>query len=175
MYKHLTLILPLLLLALPVHAASSDREQPLNIEADSLTVNDLTKVGTYTGNVVATQGSMMLLADKLVVTQSANGLKTVTAYGNPVKFREKEQNSDQYVEAYGAQAHYDEASSELTLTGNAFLRRGGDQVQGNIVTYNTRTEFFKVVGAPNNPSGRVRMVIMPRKQGGAAAAPAQKP
>ena len=174
MFKRLLLLLPLLLLARPVLAASSDREKPLNIEADSLTVNDITKVGTYTGNVVATQGTMMMQADKLVVPQRGNGLKTVTAYGNPVKFREKEENSDQYVEAYAAQAHYDDATGELTLTGNAFLRRGGDQVQGNIVTYNTRTEFFKVVGAPNKPSGRVRMVIMPRKQGGAAATPAQK-
>ena len=174
MFKRLLLLLPLLLLARPVLAASSDREKPLNIEADSLTVNDITKVGTYTGNVVATQGTMMMQADKLVVTQSGNGPKTVTAYGNPVKFREKEENSDQYVEAYAAQAHYDDATGELTLTGNAFLRRGGDQVQGNIVTYNTRTEFFKVVGAPNKPSGRVRMVIMPRKQGSAAATPAQK-
>jgi lipopolysaccharide export system protein LptA len=41
-------------------ALSSDREQPINLEADAADIDDLKGISIYTGNVVLTQGSMVI-------------------------------------------------------------------------------------------------------------------
>jgi len=50
------------------------------------------------------------------------------------------------------------------LIGQAQLKRGGDELRGAQISYNSNTEFYKVVGQPDakTPSGRVRAVIRPK-------------
>ena len=68
----------------PALAENADRNQPVNIEADRLTVDDRNKVHIFEGSVVLTQGSLTIRGDKLVVTQDGNGYQrgvTSTALG----------------------------------------------------------------------------------------------
>ena len=44
-----------LLFALPAHAEQADRDKPVNLESDTVEVNDQTRVSTYQGNVRLTQ------------------------------------------------------------------------------------------------------------------------
>ncbi|MDH4455915.1 MAG: LptA/OstA family protein, partial [Candidatus Methylopumilus sp.] len=48
----------LTLFALPAFAEKADKDKPIEIEADTVTVNDAKKVSVYTGNVIVTQGSL---------------------------------------------------------------------------------------------------------------------
>ena len=65
----------------------------------------------------------------------------------------------------------------------AYLKKSNDDVRGNYISYDARTEFFRVVGGgkqaatPGNPEGRVRAVIQPKskRQAGAAAPPPPLP
>lgn len=154
------------LLANPAGAEQADRSKPINLEADSVTLDDLHKTGTYQGNVILIQGTLMMHADKVDVSQDANGLKAVTATGNPVSFRQKRDGVDEYVEAYAPRVEFDNLKGFLELSGGARLRKGGDEIRGDVITYNTRTEFYKVVGKQNaqTPAGRVRVVIRPKTQ-----------
>jgi lipopolysaccharide export system protein LptA len=152
------------LLCAPALAETADRSKPVNVEADNVTLDDLKKVGVYEGNVILTQGTLTMRADRVEVTQDQNGLKTVLATGNPVSFREKRDRVDEYVEAYAPRVEFDNVKSLLTLSGGAQLRKGEDEIRGNVITYNTQTEFYKVVGEPNatSASGRVRVTIRPK-------------
>jgi lipopolysaccharide export system protein LptA len=53
-----------------------------------------------------------------------------------------------------------------------------DEVHGKLISYDSRTEFFNVDGggtagaSPENPGGRVRVVIQPRNTPTPPAAPA---
>ena len=71
------------LLASPAHAEKADRDKPVNLEADTVTLDDIKKISVYQGNVVLSQGTMMLRADRVQVTQNADGLDKVSATGRP--------------------------------------------------------------------------------------------
>ena len=71
------LALCLLLAALPtvVLAEKGDREKPINVEADRVSIDDIKKVQIFEGNVVMSQGTLQLRTSKLVVTQDADGFQ----------------------------------------------------------------------------------------------------
>jgi lipopolysaccharide export system protein LptA len=162
------------LLAFPAHAEKADREKPINLEADTVTLDDIKKVSVYQGNVVLTQGTMMVRADRVQVTQNAKGVDKVNATGRPVAFRQKMDGSDEFIEGFADRVEFDGVNRQLELIGQARLRRGNDELRGTQISYNANTEFFKVVGQPDakTPSGRVRAVIRPKPR---TEQPAAKP
>ena len=162
------------LLASPAHAEKADRDKPVNLEADSVTLDDVNKVSVYQGNVILSQGTLMLRADRVQVTQTGNGLDKVVATGRPVAFRQKVDGRDEFIEGFANRIEYDSVNSQLELIGQAQLRRGSDELRGAQISYNANTEFYKVVGQPDakTPSGRVRAVIRPKPR---AEQPAAKP
>lgn len=168
-------VLCLALLAASAHAEKADRDKPVNLEADTVTLDDINKISVYQGNVVLTQGTLMLRADRVQVTQNAEGLDKVSAVGRPVAFRQKADGRDEYIEGYADRIEYDGTSGQLELIGQAQLRRGSDELHGAQISYNANTGFYKVVGQPNarTPSGRVRAVIRPKPRN--AEQPAAKP
>lgn len=162
------------MLASPAHAEKADRDKPVNLEADTVTLDDIRKVSIYQGNVVLSQGTLLLRAGRMQVTQNAAGIDKVSATGRPVAFRQKVEGRDEFIEGYAERIEYDSANNQLELIGQAKLRRGSDELHGAQISYNADTEFYKVVGLPDarTPSGRVRAVIRPKPR---AEQPAAKP
>jgi lipopolysaccharide export system protein LptA len=152
------------LLVSPAQAEKSDRDKPVNLEADMVTLDDIKKISVYQGNVILSQGTMLLRADHVQVTQNAAGLDKVSATGRPVAFRQKVEGRDEYIEGFADRMEYDSVNSQLELIGQARLQRGSDELRGAQISYNANTEFYKVVGQPGaqTPSGRVRAVIRPK-------------
>lgn len=58
----------LLAASLPAIAVTGDTEQPIHIESDTQSLDMQGNVVTFTGNVVMTQGTIKINADKVVVT-----------------------------------------------------------------------------------------------------------
>ncbi len=152
------------LLSFSAHAEKADREKPIHLEADTVTLDDIKKVSVYEGNVVMSQGTMLVRADRVQVTQNDNGIDKVYATGRPVAFHQKMDNSDEFIEGYADRVEFDGVTRQLELIGQARLRRGNDELHGRQISYNANTEFFKVVGQPDakTPSERVRAVILPK-------------
>ncbi|MDQ6620759.1 MAG: lipopolysaccharide transport periplasmic protein LptA [Pseudomonadota bacterium] len=158
-------------IAAPVaRAEKTDRDKPINYSADSGDVNIQTKVGTLQGNVVLTQGTLTIHADKVVFRQNPDNSLSATAYGNPVNFRQKRDAVDEYYEGFAQRGDYDGTKSLLQLYDRALLRRGGDEIRSNYISYDTTTELFKAEGrASSTPSAdadgpglRVRGVFQPK-------------
>jgi lipopolysaccharide export system protein LptA len=177
----LLLLIPLLLTGAPALAEKADRSKPVNIEADSVTVDDLHKVSIYLGNVVLVQGTMTLHADKVEVHQDAEGFNSATAYGNPVSFRQKRDGVDEYIEGFSERMQYDGKPGTLQLFDDAHLKRGADELRGSYISYNANTEFFEVKGGSNTSAspagrkGRVSAVIQPKPAKPGQAAPTAAP
>ncbi|MBT9589647.1 MAG: lipopolysaccharide transport periplasmic protein LptA [Thiobacillus sp.] len=152
------------LLALPAQAEKADRSKPVNLEADTVTLDDIKKVSVYQGNVILSQGTLTLHADRVQVTQNTNGIDKISASGRPAAFRQKVDGREEFIEGFSERIEFDSANSQLELIGQAQLRRGGDELRGAQISYNSNTEFYKVVGQPDakTPSGRVRAVIRPK-------------
>lgn len=162
------------MLTLPAYAEKADRSKPVNLEADTVTLDDVKKTSVYQGNVVLSQGTLTLRADRVQITQNDAGLDKLNATGRPVAFRQKIEGRDEFIEGFAERIEYDSVNSQLELIGQAQLRRGGDELRGNQISYNANTEFYKVVGQPDakTPSGRVRAVIRPKPR---VEQPATKP
>ena len=153
------------------HAEKADRDKPINYQADAGDVNYQTKVGTLIGNVVITQGTLTIHADKVILRQNPDNSLSATAFGNPLTFREKSDNSDEYYEGVAQRAEYDGQKRFLELFDRALLRKGTDEIRSNYISYNAETEFFKAEGRPDaRPAGagepplgaRVRGIFQPQ-------------
>lgn len=172
----------------PAWADKSDRSQPMVVEADrSGTVDLQRQILVYSGNVVISQGSMLLRAERVELRETPDGYRAATATGAPGKpatWRQRREGSDEIVEGGAERIEFDGKADTLRLVGNSSVRRlrGGqvaDEITGASILWDNLSEVFRVDGGnatPVNPSGRVRAVLSPRPESGSAApAPAQPP
>lgn len=163
-----TLALALLCATSPALAEKADRDKPVNLEADKITVDDVNKVHILEGSVVLTKGTMILRTDKLVVTQDANGFQKGIAYGGPgglARFRQKREASNDYVEGEAIRIEHEDRSEITDFYERAYLKSGRDEVRGQFVRYDARAENYTVTNGDKNSKGgdgRVRAVIQPR-------------
>ncbi|MEQ1667028.1 MAG: lipopolysaccharide transport periplasmic protein LptA [Sulfuriferula sp.] len=164
-----TILVLTLLLTNGARAEQADRSKPVNLEADSVTVDDINKTSVYVGSVVLVQGTMTLRADRIEVSESGAGFSKAVAYGNPVYFRQKRDKVDEYVEGYANRIDVDTKANLVHLTGNARLKKGEDELRGNTMVYNTASEVFEAKNDPTQalknpaaPPSRVRAVIRPK-------------
>ena len=92
----------------PARAEKADREKPISFSAEQPAEVDFEKrVGTLRGNVVITQGTLTIRADRIDFKQNADNSLSATAFGNPVSFRQKKDDADEYFEGYAQRAVYD--------------------------------------------------------------------
>ena len=171
----------------PAHAEKADRDKPVNFSSDDAGgVNYETRTGSLKGNVVITQGTMTVRADRIDFKQNADNSLSATVYGNPLSFRQKKDGSDEFYEAYAQKAVYDGQKELLELFDRALLKQGNDEIRSNYISYNTSTGAFKAEGRPDQagpatgPGARVRGTFQPRSDAapgpakGATPAPASK-
>jgi lipopolysaccharide export system protein LptA len=165
-----TVLLPVILQfwAPACFASRPDRDEPMHLEADQVIMNDAKQISTFIGNVHLSQGTLLIRGDKIIVTQDKDGFQHADAYGNTAEFRQKRETLEGYVEGYGEHIEYDTRSGILNLYGNARLKRNLDEVSGDHITYNAKTEIFKVnsndTNTGNGPPQRVRAVLQPKKK-----------
>jgi lipopolysaccharide export system protein LptA len=157
----------------PACAERADRDKPMHLEADQVNMDDAKQISTFEGHVLLTQGTMSIRADKLVVVQSDDGYAHGVASGHPADFRQKREGFDEYIEGYGERIEYDTRSETVDLYGQAHMKRDGDEVRGDHITYSAKTEIFQVHGAADAQSdtsdkGRVRVILQPKGHAGAA-------
>jgi len=159
---HLNRILLALLLALTgsAHALSSDKDQPIELAADSVDVDEARGTSIYKGNVDLRQGSMHLLADTVTVQQQKRQPSRIIAVGS-VRFSQKS-GKGQAVEARANKAEYAVDSEVLELTGKASLTQNGDTMRSDRIIYD-RVKHKVRAGAAAKGKERVRITIQAPK------------
>jgi lipopolysaccharide export system protein LptA len=149
-------------------AEKADRDKPINFSGDTGDANLQARGGTLSGNVIITQGTLTLRADRIVFRQNADNSLSATAFGNPVAIRQKRDGVEEYYEGYAQRVEYDGAKDLVELFDNALLKRGQDEIRSNYVSYNVAAERFKAEGRagatpdPAGPGARVRGVFQPK-------------
>jgi lipopolysaccharide export system protein LptA len=161
----------------PALAEKADREKPINLEADRVTVDDIKQISTFEGNVVLTQGTLVIRGDRMEVRQDNQGFKEGVTWGKLAYFRQKRDGYDEYIEGWAERIEYDSRADKMQMFNRASMKKGPDEVRGNYISYDARTEFFQVIGggakaaAAENSDGRVRAVIQPKPKDKPAAQP----
>ena len=154
-------------LAGPAQAERADRSKPINLESDRMRVDDVHKTSVFEGKVVMTQGTLSIRAERVLLRQDKDGYQYGSASGNPATFRQKRDGANEYIEGEAERIEYDGKLDRVEFFNRARLKREpADEVRGNYISYDSRSEYFTVTGgsqtASGSPEGRVRAVIQPR-------------
>lgn len=164
-----------LLMPVPALAEKADREKPINLESDRVTVDDARQIATFEGRVVLTQGTLVIRGDRMEVRQDNQGFQYGTTWGNLAYFRQKREGYDEYIEGWAERIEYDGRADKVQMFNRASMKKGSDEVRGNYISYDANTEFFQVIGggtrAGDGGDGRVRAVLQPKPK----AKPATQP
>ena len=153
-----------------VLAEAADRDKPIDLEADSVKVDDAKQTSTYSGNVILTQGTLIIHADKLIVREDKEGFQHSTSLGNPTTFKQKREGKNEYMEGSAQRIEYDGRMDKVQLYTKAWVKRGEDIVHGDYIMYDASAEYAEVIGGGSNaatpatPSGRVRAIIQPKNK-----------
>ena len=159
----------LVLFATGAIAEKGDKEKTINFSAEQPLEVDIEKrAGTARGNVVITQGTLTIKADRIEFKQNPDNSLSATAYGNPISFRQKKDDSDEYFEGFAQRAVYDGQKEQLELFDRALLKQGANEIRSNYISYNGATGMMRAEGRPDapdakeGPGARVRGVFQPR-------------
>lgn len=164
------------LCAVGARAEKADATKPTNVEANTMAYDDVKQINTFTGNVVLVRGTMVLKADRMVVTQDPAGYQYATLYAAPgglATFRQKRDGGPNlYIEGRAVdRIEYDSKTEVAKFYKDANLKlldgpKVTDEVEGEFISYDSKAEFFSVnnaVGGASKPgSGRIKATIQPR-------------
>jgi len=168
---------------LPAHAELADRDKPITLDADRISIDDLKRIQVFEGNVVLTQGTLMIRSDKIVVTEDAQGFQKGVAFAGPdglARFRQKREGREDWIEGEAERIEYDTHHEIAELFQRAWVQSGSDQLRGDYIWYDGISERYLASSDPASasasstsaPPSRVRATIQPKpKPDGAASAP----
>ena len=174
-------------LAGPAHAERADRSKPMSVTSAGANpdVVDLKKhSAVFVGNVIITQGTLEIHADRVEVSEDPDGQRLGFAYGSvehPATFRQKRDGEDEYSEGDATRIEYDSAANRVRFVGAAHLRmlKGTvvtDQANAALITYDTATDTIKLGSgeagtAAASSNGRTTVVFTPKAPSSSAKAP----
>ncbi len=162
-----------LLFTVSTWALSTDKDQPIEIEADYADLDDEKGVTIYRGNVVLTQGSVRMTGDTMTVYFTDDELDTLIMEGKPARYRQLPDDSKIYDEAEALRMEYYELKNLIVLIDKASFKQEGLSFSGNRIEYDTEHSRVKARGSvkQQNASGssdssgeRVKIILKPRKK-----------
>ena len=175
-------ILFTLLAALPLfvagtaHAEKGDSDKEIDIRCDNSVNDDVKLIRTCTGNVILTQGTLIMKGAKLVVTETPDGWSFSTLYAPPgglATMRQKRDGGpDLWMEGEAAERiTYDQKTGVASMYVKGKARRldgkaTTDEATGPFLSYNSQTEIVTGAMSPNGDSKgdgleRPHIVIQP--------------
>ncbi len=163
-----------LCLAGAAHAEKADREQDMSIKADRTEgVDDKVKVRqeiVALGNVLITQGTLRVTADRATVIEENGKNRAGEASGSPISFRQKRDDGNGYNEGVADRLEFDERTSDIRFYSNVRFKMGKNAVSGEFATYNSETEAYSVSntlpGKGAAARGQVELILPPTKRDG---------
>jgi lipopolysaccharide export system protein LptA len=164
-------------------AYSANASKPVDIEADTLEVDDKKKTAVFRGNVSATQGDVNLKSKEVYVTYTARENKTasaassdtagpqfgggsseitqIDAKGN-VFVTTKANSGQQAQQAKSDWAIFDVRKQQVTLGGDVVLAQGENVIRGSklVIDLTTGLSRFENPGGAGGP-GRMQAIFTP--------------
>lgn len=140
-------------------ARSSDRNQPMDLNADSYVGGvSGTDPHIYTGNVEITQGSLNIRATRAEIHMRNGDPHQIILTGSPVVMSQ-ELDDGAPMTARASTINYTLSNDTIVLTGNASIEQPRGNMSSERIVYNAATERIESGG---EGSGRVQMRIQPR-------------
>ena len=157
----------------PLLALATDREQPVEIQADFAEMDDQAGTTTYIGNVVVVQGSIRMTGDRVVAEFDENrALRDVYVKGRPAYFKQTPDGGKEDIEGQALEVEYHASKNQLVLIKEARLNQGERSFEGYRINYDTKRSVMIGRGGPQDdgaeaaggakPGGRIKVIIPPK-------------
>jgi len=156
-------------------ALSTDKQQDIEIEADTAEMDDIKGITIYRGNVIVDQGSIHMTGDIMTVYNDANGeTELVIMEGKKATYRQLPDDSKIYDEAEALQMEYYALKDYVILIDEALVTQEGLRFSGSRIEYDTilsqvkakgstKTTKAKDDGSKKKTDGRVKITIKKKK------------
>jgi len=173
---HLKILLTLILATMMncALALSTDKQQDIEIEADTAEMDDIKGITIYRGDVVVIQGSIRMTGHTMTVYFNENDdMELVIMQGKPATYRQLPDDSKVYDEAEALQMEYYALKDYVILIDKALVTQEGLRFSGSRIEYDTvlsqvkakgSTKTTKSDGAKKKNDGRVKITIKKKKQ-----------
>ena len=129
-------------------ALPEDAKQPIEIEAQSVVVDETTGLNKFSGNAEVKQGSLLLLAELIQVQTDNKEVVSMIAKGSlekPAKYIQNQENQARFIEATAEIIEYDVDKGMIFLEKNASLIQGFEYFSGHQLTYDINNN--RVIGS----------------------------
>lgn len=142
-----------------ISASAQGADDSILIEADTAELDQVTGTGTYRGRVRISRVDLKIAGERVTIRQNERGQpSSLTIEGNPARFSQAATATQDALEASAQLVEYDAQQEIITLTGNAQVIRGSDEIKASEIRYDRRTGQLQAKGS-DQPDGRVRIIF----------------
>jgi lipopolysaccharide export system protein LptA len=128
-----------------VQALSSDQYKPIEIKAGNAEFDQKTNTYSLNGNLIIVRGSIKINASSGVVRKMKD-YDVIELFGNPILFTQL-QDDGEVISGNCDHFDYNSSTNMANLRGNARVKKNNNVVSGSLISYNTKTEVYKVEGS----------------------------
>lgn len=162
MKRYLTIILLITTSLCKAIDRANDSEKPLNIESSSVEYIEEKLIAIYTGNVIATQGTRRLEADKLVLNlDEKKNIREAIAYGHPAKIKSRPNPEKPFGYGRAKVIKYYPKDERADLFGAAKLEQDNNSITGEKLSYYFNSGSLI---SPNDDKSRVTFIMYPKEK-----------
>ena len=157
------LLLVLVLAACPtgVGALSTDRDQPVRIDAGSASLDHQNRVATYRGDVVIVRGSLRITGDLVTMRfDERYDLETLVAKGELAHF-EQQLDSGPMQRGEAARIEYRVEDGAMIFVGTAQITQGEFVMRAERIDYDSVTGSIKGVSEEAETEGPRVTITLP--------------
>ena len=158
----LSLMLLAAVLPFDASAKTTDRNQPMDVDAghtDALLTDDGDTV--LSGGVTITQGTLNVQSDKATIYRKSGEISQVVLTGAPATMKQVNDNGETMT-AHAARITYTLSNELIVLTGAVVIQQPRGTLRGENIKYDLKTGRLDGGG----DGSRVKMRIMPKTAGG---------
>ncbi len=165
-YTHQTIVKLFVLIMIPLVSTLSiatipDEEQPINIQSDVASFDNVTGLANYKGNVTVNQGSRHLSAEELTIKRDKhNQIEIMIATGKPARFHSQPDLTKPQGSGKAKIIKYYPQSDTVDLLQNAELTQNGDTITGPVIKYNFANGRLK---SKSNAKQRTTFILQSRR------------
>jgi lipopolysaccharide export system protein LptA len=154
----------MLIFSTPTFALESDAKQPITIDSNGATYDEKSELSTYTGNVIATQGSIRVNSDKLVVHFKDGEAEKLVFTGKNARFKQTPSAGGKDITGQASTGEFYPKRNLLVLMGDATVLQGNGTYSSDYIEYDIKTSLVKAgdKNATDNSKQRVHVVIQPK-------------
>lgn len=139
---------------------TNDFNEPVFLDSKSQALDGKRKTSIFTDNVVITQGSLELLADRVELDATGGKRKEIMmASGQPASYKQRKDDGSM-VEAKANEIIYSVASRTISLKGNASITQNEIKVTGDSIVFDMAKEQI-LASTDDGSQDSVRTVISP--------------